>query len=260
MNILLYAHPKTGQHWIIWLLANYQSLLQTGEPSDWLKVLTFSKFNDPKGFINSTASEIIYNSEPMHFARIEYPYKFSEKINKFIESFDKRVYLYRNPYDVMISMYYYFQTGIERIDTLLAKPDLKDDFEFETYVRDKIDVYINHVRDSIDIADLVLYYDDLLIDPSPFRELLGYFYNHEFREDIFQQTLQLSSFNHVGKLERELKKRLLVEEGKDRNEFHIFHARDGRSGQYKELMSLELIDYITEQWNKLKLEVKYKLK
>lgn len=264
-NILLFAHPKTGQHWIIWLLGNYQQLTLGREPIGWIKVLEFSKFGDPndknrKGCIDIPADKLVYKSAPMHFARIEYPYKYNTEIDKFIDSFDKKAYLYRNPFDVMISMYYYFQNNIPKIDEILAKKDLKGDQEFETYARNKIDVYINHVRDSIDEADLVLYYDDLLLDPSPFRELIGYFYNHEFNEDLFQKTLHLSSFDHVSKLERDLKKQQFIEEKKDRNEFHIFHTRNGRSGQYKNLMSQELIEYITQKWDKLKKEVKYKLK
>jgi len=258
MNVLGIAHPKTGQHYIIWFLGNYQRLINNREPMNWEKILEFSKFEPTS--MRVLAPELTYLSETINFTRIEYPYRYNTKIDTFIESFDKTIYLYRNPYDTLISMFYYFQTELEVIKEINKLENLKGYKPFEVYVKEKIDVYINHIRKSIDHVDLVLYYDDLITDPSPFREILSYFYDSNLNEGIFQKALELSSFKHVSMLERKLKKEQRKKEQKDRNEFFIFHARNGRSGQYHELMSQELIDYISKKWEDLKTKVKYKLK
>jgi len=127
---------------------------------------------------------------------------------------------------------------------------------FENYAEDKIDKYISHIERSVDHVDLVLYYDDLRKDPTPFRTVLGYFYD-EIDETIFQKTLKISSFNHVNKMETTLKKETIGIKGRKGVRFH---ARDGRSGQYHKLMSKSLIEYISEKWNALKKQIKYKLK
>jgi hypothetical protein len=250
-TVLSIAHSKTGQHWVIWLLANYQRLINNNPPMTWVEILEYSKI---KGSLDLLAHEREYHSETINFVRIEYPYNYNSRISRFIKSFDKTMYLYRSPHDVMISMFYYFNYHGELGIEIRAKKDFKDWKFFDDYVKEKIDIYCNHIERSIDYVDLVLYYDDLLIDPSPFRELLSFFYD-EIDEDIFQKTLEISSFKHVHNLEMNFPKNL----GKDPKDTPL-HARSGRSGQYHELMNPELINYITEKWEELKLKVKYKLK
>lgn len=252
-NVLLFAHPKTGQHWILFIVANYQRLINLKPKITWKEILLFARFTES---IKKSASSINYNSETVNFVRIEYSYTHNINVRNFIDSFDKRIYLYRNPYDVMISMFYYFHTDPKLIKEIREKKDFKNYKFFEDYVKEKIDIYCAHIKSSIDYADLVLYYDDLLEDTSPFRILLGYFYD-ELYEPVYQKTLEVSSFKYVNNMEKILKKDKILNKGRKNV---IFHARNGRSGQYYELMNDELIDYITEKWEKLKKNVEYKLK
>ena len=247
------AHPKTGQHYIVFTVANYQRLINNKPIMTWKEILEFSRFRDS---IKRCAHCVKYNSESVNFMRLEYPYNHNPLIKQFIDSFDQKIYLYRNPYDTMISMFYYFHTDPILVKEIRERKDFKGWKFFEDYIKEKIEVYRSHIWKSIDYVDLVLYYDDLLIDTSPFRTILGYFYK-ELDETIYQKTLEVSSFKHVNKMESILKKERVLNEGRENV---IFHARSGRSGQYHELMSIELIDYITKQWEDLKTKVKYKLK
>lgn len=252
-NVLMCASVKTGQHWVVWIIANYQRLINNKPKMTWKEILGYSKLN---GSIDGLAPNRKYNSETIHFVRVEYPYGFNSKVKRFMKSFDKLIYLYRNPYDTLISMFYYFHTDPILIKIIREKEDFKGDEFFEEYVKSKLDKYLSHIERSIDHADLVLYYDDLLKDTSPFRTVLSYFYD-KIDEDIFQKTLRISSFNYVNSLEALLKKETITFKGRKNVRFH---ARDGSSGQYRKLMSFELINYITQRWNALKMKVKYKLK
>lgn len=250
-TVLMYAHPKVGQHWLMFIVSNYYHVKEGLEPANWEEVMGYTKFDPSDLSIN--ADGISYRSinlsKDIKFARIEYAYDYPIKdyrSSKFIDSFDKRVYIYRNPADVLISMYYYFQTKTEKIQEVNKKKDLKGDIEFEKYAKGKLEIYLDHVKNSIDHADLVLCYDDLLKDPTPFREVLSWIYG-DIDEEIFQKTLYYSSFNYVHKLEHEIKKSWAGYTEKAL----VFHSRNGSSEQYKETMSSELIEYIKQKWIKL---------
>jgi hypothetical protein len=200
--------------------------------------------------IDELAPNRIYKENLPHFIRLEYPYSYSLIVKKFMDSFDKRIYLYRNPYDTMISMFYYFAVNPGVVQTINTYKDFKEFKYFEDFCKYHIEGYIAHVEVSIDKADLVLYYDDLKQDPSILKKIVEWLYG-DVNDLLFKRALEWSDFKFVNAMEKELKKG---------QENVVFHARDGRSGQYKELMSNDLINYITEKWNSLKKRVKYEIK
>lgn len=198
----------------------------------WEIILEYSKFGSSLAL---HANQQNYKKDFPTFLRIEYSRIFSIEILRLFNSFDKTVYLYRCPHDVMISTFQYFSsTNREDIN-------LKDNKYFHDYVRYRLPRYISHIEVSMSYCDLVLCYDKLLKDPSNFRKLLLFFYE-ELDEEIYQKTLEFSSFKKVHEQEVELTK--------DRPN-HVFHTRDGRSGQYKDVMDKSLIDYIDKKWKKV---------
>ena len=247
-NVCFFSHPKTGQHWILFFVANYHRILNgINEPISWENVMEFGK---SKKVFTVLASDKKYKEDLPRLIRIEYPYSYSLEVKNYINSFDKRVYLYRNPFDTMISMYYYFIANPIYIKQINEAKTFEDNEYFEDFCKSHLDGYIAHIEVSIDKADLVLYYDQLKKDPTDLKKLLQYFYFGDIDERAFNKALEWSSFEYVNEMEKELKKG---------QENVVFHARDGRSGQYKELMSLDLINYIQEKWDKLKERVEYEL-
>jgi len=247
-NVCFFSHPKTGQHWILFFLANYHRILSSiNEPISWENMMEFGK---SKEAFTVLAPNRKYKEDLPHLIRIEYPYSYSLEIKKYIDSFDKRVYLYRNPFDTMISMYYYFIANPLYIKQINKAKNFEDNQYFEDFCKSHLMGYISHIEVSIDKADLVLYYDSLKKDPSDFKKLLQLFYDEKIYDQAFQKALKWSSFEHVNEMEKKLKQG---------QENVVFHARDGRIGQYKELMSLDLINYIQDKWDKLKERVEFAL-
>src|SRR4030042_274006 len=199
-NVVMYSHPKTGQHWILFFVANYHRILNgVNEPISWEDVMEFGK---SKESLTVLAPNKKYREDLPHLIRIEYPYSYSLEVKKYIDSFDKRVYLYRNPFDCMISMYYYFIASSDIIKNVNSAKNFKNNSYFEDFCKNHLDGYLAHIRVSIDKADLVLYYDDLKEDPLNFIRLLRFFYD-KINRTVFNKALAWSSFNYVNKMEKE---------------------------------------------------------
>ncbi len=248
-NILLCSHSKTGQHWILFFIANYHNILQNNATKSlgWDIVPDYAQFKS--NTLRDKAMKQEYWEGFPKLRWMEYSRIYSKWIKDLFESFDKVIYLYRNPCDVMISMFYYFvntEEGRKRLKTF----DLKTSFYFQDFVEFNLPRYLSHIKNSICFADVILSYDKLRKDTSDFRKVVKLFYN-EVNGKVFRKALELSSADNIKKVEKKIKK--------DWNPKNIvWHVRDSRSGQYKDKMSKEMINYIERKWNKLKENLKKK--
>lgn len=234
-NVLLSSHQKTGSHWVLFIVANYHNVLVNNakESFDWNFVYQYSVPRERDKF-RLPASQQSYIKDFPRIFKLEYPRSYSMKIRDFFDSFDYVIYLHRHPADVMISRFYFMPKQLEDLE-LVKKMDLKTSEYFEDYVKFNLPNYLVHIEDSMSYADIVLCYDKLREDPSNFRKVLRLFYDN-INEDAFQRALELSSFNHVKSISEETR--------------HKRHTRDGRSGQYNEFMSTNLIEYIKNECKK----------
>lgn len=243
-KVLLVGHPKTGNHWILFVVMNYFRILNF-EETETATMKDIYSFGRLKGITREMLKDGIKESDFLEgfptILRSEYSRYHCLDFDHFYNSFDKNVYIYRNPYDVMISQFYYLIRQPNLLKYVKDIP-LKSIPFFDNYVQANIYIYISHVKYNAPHADLVLYYDDLQKDPTPFKELLSYFFK-EVNEETFQKTIELSCFNNIYQMERKINindpKRL---------------TRNGRSGQYKEVMKPELIEFIKERWKEAGLE------
>lgn len=246
-KVLLVAHPKTGNHWILFVVMNYYRILNFGatETATLKDIYNFAKL---KGFTGEMYNGIIKDSDFLEgypsLLRSEYSRYAFYDLDCFYNGFDKLIYMYRNPYDVMISQFYYLIRDPNRLE-LVKKISLKEISYFDDYVRANTLIYIAHVKYNIPHADLVLYYDDLQKDPSPFKILLEYLFG-EVDEEIFQKTIEMSSLKSVHSMEMRVK----VNDPK-------LLTRNGQSGQYKNIMKPELIQYIKEKWEEARLNGRF---
>ncbi len=203
-RVLLNAHPKTGQHWFLFVLHHY-TLLQKGITKDVsFKDLGIYKFKNP---LPLNIKDVEFMEGMPKMKRSEYRYQ--ERITLH-EGFEKVLYLCRNPFDVMISYLEWFE-----------REDL------EAFVKERLPRYVRHVKQGLPRADVVIWYEDVRNDPNVFKEGLLLFHE-EIEEDLFMEALNRASFTSIKKINPK-------------------HARDGRVGQFKERMSLALIQHIKKE-------------
>ena len=236
-NVLFCGYNKTGQHWILFFVMNYHNILmnKAEETVDWKIIGKFGRVKD--GVINLAPNQSYLTGFP-RMMWTEYSRSQSVRVRDWFDSFDKLFYLHRHPGDVMISMFHYFIKP--KIFEKVKKIDLKTSEYFHEYVKNNIPKYFTHIEQTIDYADFALCYDVLRKDPSDFKKVVRLFYD-DVDELVFQKALKFSSFENVDALwtEERLKELDMVR-----------HTRDGRSGQYKERMNIELIEWIKEESKK----------
>ena len=243
-KIVLCGHEKTGTTWALFVVCNYFNILNfdAKECLPWGEVLRIVGGYKQRA-IELTDKEYKFNKGVAHVYYTHTSIYNSPKTKIFFNQFDNIIYICRNPFDTMISLYHYkIIKGIPKILNNIKKVGgLRKYIPFDNFIRkgDSVDEYINHIKYNKHKADLVLDYDKLRKDPSNFRKLIG-FLTDKIDEKLFKKALKLSSFDNIRRIEIEQKKVNLK-------------ARNGRTGQYKEQMNKKQIDFIKNKWLKASL-------
>jgi len=260
-SVLICAIQKTGSTWIRFVMFNYFNILNNGAT----ETLTFDelkKIHDvrrKKGFrkghphVNKEVHTTLYEDGFPQIIHTHIGYNgtafvknFPKAIyNKYFNQFDKIIYGFRNPYDTMIS-YHQFIFNRNRIPYRKINMNLKQRLEdFTTYYLGR---FIKHVKETMHRADIVLNYDKLRKDPSGFAEAIK-LVDGTIDMNVFSKAVEISTFDNIKKMSIEVDQPY----GVGGPLYKGFFCRDGRSGQYKEVMSKELIEYITNECKKVNL-------
>lgn len=254
-SILLCGFEKVGNTWIRFLIYNYFYVLNFGSK----KTLTYEELrsltrNIPffyKGRLKKGRSPFKFKEG---YPKVGYThssfdgYGLVGKINHitdFWNFFDKSVYIYRNPFDVIISNFYYWTN---RKKPLFIHYTQNSFISFVDFILKK---YIYHIKKTIDKVDIILNYDKLRKDPNEFRKVLRLLVN-KIDEEAFKKTVELSSFENIRKMGIEMNQKY----GMGRK-YKGHFTRDGRSGQYKEIMKPKLIRHIKNKWKEAGLNEEY---
>lgn len=209
-RILLHAHPKTGQHWFLFSLHYYNQLLKGDESKLTFLDLNLYKFRANFPYRTGTVNDAHFIEGMPFLKRSEALWS---KWSTLHESFDKVLYLARNPFDVMIS----FQKWL-------------NEKNLHKFVKDRLQRYITHLKEGIPHADIIIWYEDVKKNISEFRKALLLFYD-EIDESVFYKAVEKSSFSSIRTINPK-------------------HARDGSVGQYKALMPFKLVDYVRTECKK----------
>lgn len=168
-------------------------------------------------------------------------------VHLFFDKCKKLIYIYRNPYDTMIS-YHKFIFNRDKIPYKQINMDLKR--KLEDFTRYYLPKFIIHVNETMHRADVILNYDKLRKDPSGFIDAIK-LVDSTIDIDIFWKAVKMSSFDNIKKMSDKVNQPY----GIGGSLYRGYFCRDGRTGQYKEIMSEELIRYIKFECQKAEISV-----
>lgn len=242
-SVLLCGYPKTGNTWARFVILNYFNIVNHNAK----KTLTYKE-------LTKIQSHRVERDVKKEYKKFEYnPFQFEEgfpplyhthvskgnwKYGEYFNKFDKLCYLYRNPCDTMISYYHYL---MDRDNPFKGrKPRMKVQLlkNLQTFVKYYISEYIQHIKETMPHADLVLRYNELREDPYLFRDAIDLF-GVRVSEEALEKAISFSSFDSIKRMGRETNQTYGLAKSY-RGEF----TRDGRVGQYKTILTNETIQFI----------------
>jgi hypothetical protein len=166
------------------------------------------------------------------------------KVHEWFEKFDGLIYIYRNPFDTMISYYEFLRTRDET-PYMNTQKEVKMDEKLESlenFTKYYLPKWISHVKSTKHRADVVLDYDELRENPSGFIDAIELI-DESVDLGVLEKAIKMSDFNNIKKMSIETKQPW----GVGGPLYKGLFCRDGRTGQYKERMSKELIKYIKKE-------------
>jgi MoaA/NifB/PqqE/SkfB family radical SAM enzyme len=175
---------------------------------------------------------------------------YNTKYGKYFDCFDKVVYLIRNPYDTMVSYYYYLANRDKPFNGRFDHIKTAHLLHIENFVKHYLPNYLTHVWETKFRADLVLDYDKLKekFGDFGFYNLIELF-GDRVNTNVLGKAIKMSSFDSIKKMGRETNQQYGLADSY-KGEF----TRDGRTGQYKEVLSDTVIHFIKTEYDKMNFE------
>lgn len=256
-KVLLNGIQKVGNTWTRFVIFNYYHIKNHGAT----KTLNFDELEAPhllrviKGIDYPYADgfPLVFHTHLTYTGYGIFDTDYHPKHHYYFDSFDKKIYLYRNPFDTMISYYYFmmFRTTPEPFGAGVTKEELKKMKNIDGFTEFYLPRWIRHVKTTMHRCDLVLDYDKLREDPSGFWDALELLDDGEIDEDIFWKAIEMSSFESIKYMSEKTKQ----VGGLGMPYLKGYFCRDGRSEQYKEVMKAGLIDYIKDECKRNGIEI-----
>ena len=223
MRVCLAAYPKVGSTWLRFFLANVMS--NSGkEQEDWV----FTDFNTVHDIVPDYDNGKEYSGQ-----RIAKTHMLQFLFDKY--DFDKTILLIRNPYDTMVSLYYYYMSfgqrrrGWQKVEkTQLIKGKHVEIFK-------KVDLgindYVAFVNSYSKIGNIITYEQLRTMDKSVYSYICDYC-DIEYTDELLEWSMEKAHFDNMTKVEDERGKKYSVD---------FKFCRSGEVGQWKE----ELDEYQT---------------
>ena len=111
-------------------------------------------------------------------------------------------------------------------------------------------IYLHHIKTTKYRADIILNYDKLRKDPSDYRKVIELVVD-KIDENIFKKSIEISSFNSIKKMSEDTNRIW----GLGGDTYKGYFTRNGHSGQYKEVMSIKLVNYIKNECKRAEIEL-----
>lgn len=242
MKILLVGFSKSGNTWARFVIFNYWNILTNNAK----ETLTYRELIK----INENILDGIGDQYPqVYFMHVPKSGKTILGINrdrkiKLYNKIDKIIYVCRNPFDVMISYFDYLYNRDIPFNGNFKGKKLEEISNLKGFIKKFLPLYIDHIKSTKHLADVVLDYDQLRANPNGFRKALELVYG-DVNEKIFQKAIEMSSFESIKTMGIKFDQRYGLA-----SSYRGSFTRNGRSGQYLEVMSKELIEYIKNECRK----------
>ncbi|MHC4617103.1 MAG: sulfotransferase domain-containing protein [Planctomycetota bacterium] len=191
-SIVLAGHQKSGNTWARFVVYNYFNILLNNAR----ETLTYDE-------LNSIQCHTLERGETDSF-RPGFPvlYRTHLPYVRAFSYFSNAIYVYRNPLDVLISLYYFQKNRTVPFQgyTALEKNRLQDINYFVLY---HLTRWIFHYRSTRYKSDIVLSYERMKQDT--FGEFVVAFNILGFNtdEDALRQSIEMSSFENIRRMGRE---------------------------------------------------------
>lgn len=241
-RILLCGYPKTGNTFARFVMFNY---LYKRE-HDIQDTLTYRELIQAQKVSPIVKHTHLPGSGQRVLGKQQNPYRFLRKF-KYI------IYITRNPFDTMISYWHYLKDRDPPFNILKDKRKVKHLvptwFDLKEFIKFFLPMYIDHHTSTLHEAEHVLKYEEMIKSKEPFRKVLNLLPHDSIDENAFEWAYTVSSFKNVQAMGRRVNQK-----GGLAGSLTIEFCRDGRAGQYKEVMNEELIEYIKNECEKGGLE------
>ncbi len=243
-KILLDGIQKTGNTWSKFVIFNYFNIKNNGATKtltwDELKAIDIIREKNGVDYKYFDGFPIIFSSHRSYDGYGIHDYK--PRFSAFFDLFDIIIYFYRNPFDTVISYYHFTMDRNVPFHDVFSREKVRELRDMANFTKWFLPKWIYHIKSTKDKADLVLDYDKLRENFRLFLFAIELIDN-DIDYDILDQSISMSSFDNIRKMSIDIKQ----EYGLGGVLYKGFFCRDGRSGQYKEVMSNDLIAYITEE-------------
>jgi len=239
--IILTGHPKTGNTWCRFIIFNYFNILKNNAS----KTLTYDELiNIDNELWNGSPEypQVFFTHVPKN-RRILKGKDWSKKGDIYKKT-SKIIYVLRNPFDTMISYFYYLNNRDHPFNDIYESKKLKELQTLDGFIHHFLPQYINHVKSTLPYANVIVKYEQVKEDPDFFFNVLKFVYG-QVDEKIARKTIDMSSFDSI--------KQMGITTGRTgglASSFRDHFTRDGRVGQYKEVMNEKLINYIQNECDK----------
>jgi len=166
----------------------------------------------------------------------------------------KIIFLYRNPFDVMASLY-------RHLENHRHKPQNISNFDgfFKYYINCYIKTYLSYIETFKSFPNniLMVRYENLMRNKTETLKSIFDFIGHPVRKysiDSFHYAVKITSIENMKKLEHYLGKTLADDQklppGKES------HLRGGEIGKWKKVIDKDQIKYATKLFNKFGISLK----
>lgn len=264
-KVLICGYPKVGNTWTRFVIFNYYNILNHGAK----KTLSYQQLSDInrhrpewdcdgrdiggsvpyKPFVFDEGFPSVYHTHHAYDGSVALGKR--SEVGEYFKKFDKLIYVYRNPYDTMISSWHFRMNRNFPFKGIFDDEIIEKFKKLEGFVKYFLPIYLHHIKVTKPHADLVLDYDYLRKQPEAFYHALVLIVGlKDFKPKILQKAIEMSSFGNIKKMGIESNQKHGMA-GAYRGHF----TRDGKSGQYLSVMSKELIEWIRNEFKKNDLKI-----
>ena len=246
-SILLITFPKSGTNWLMFMLSNYIHLKKAIDTTN-LSLSEKSKniFNYRNGIIWMNANL----QTNFQLNKKENSFLFFQHINSAIDNSiyftGKRILLYRNPRDWIISWHEYF--GKSRPDIPYRAKNISNAID---YLMPSFCKWYNFMKKiNIDKNDFLVSYEELIMDTKNILKRIILFIDLDIDENFINESIKLSSVTKVNQEEDKGSKVHMNIKLKEREYF----IRNPKIGQWTDHLSNNDIKKINKYLMKYEIE------